>query len=161
MRRGGFQLMEILVALGLAAGPLLFIVHLVQSSAATVHALKDLTTAQFVLIDLLNVFAGDSIEDLRELTSPGKADRLNQLVENRISRMPVFLRSRYRDEIRSLVGTFDCRLDEDVDGQKGLVRLTVSLARATGEPVTVFRLLRPASAAALPEEPTEGEGSSQ
>jgi hypothetical protein len=161
MRRGGFQLMEILVALAIAAGPLLFSAHLVQSSAATVHALKELTTAQFVLIDLLNVFAGDSIEDLRELASPGQADRLSQLVENRIARMPEFLRNRYRDEIRTLAGTFDCRLEEEVGGQKGLVRLTVSLMRAEGVPVTVFRLLRPAGASSLPEESTEEEGPAQ
>lgn len=142
MKRRGFTILEVLLALVLAGGPLLVTMQLVRSATRQAAIAKELTTTRLLLMDHLTVLAGEPIEDLREFSQPGTA-LLKELLRARIARMPVTHQPLYTREVEFTSGHMACRLDEKVGGVAGLARLTLSSTLSDGSQVEVFRLLRP------------------
>lgn len=141
MRRG-FQLVEVTIALALAAGPLLFALNLVNANARGARELELRATARLVLVDLVELALGESAQTLREMARPGGEALLADRLARRTAHLPPAARAAYDAETAPFAGHLRVTLDEDVDGQPGLARLAVGVELPGGATVQVRRLLR-------------------
>ena len=140
-RRKGFQLVEILLAVAIASGPLLVAFGLIQQSVTGARSNVDLASARQALGDLSELLLGETMDSLREI---GQAGKLNDLLKSRIDRLPLAARQQYSAQVASLNESFRCSLEEDAGEVKGLARLT--LAVSTGKTsVKLSRYFRPES----------------
>jgi hypothetical protein len=158
MKRRGFQLAEVLVAVALAAGPALLAVHLIHTNMSGARFNVDQATARQALVDLTELLLGETIESLRETAQPGRQTKLNDVLKNRIQRLPKAAQDQYSAQVKDLLGRFQCQLAEDVGGVRGLARLTlqVKLGKSTVKVSRYFRpaaRLRPPPAASPPPTP--------
>lgn len=142
--RRGFQLIEVLVAVAIATGPMLLAVHLVQSNAAGARFNHDRAMARLILVDLSEILIGEPVEKLRTLTrAPGDAA---QGFSERIAQLPDSVREKYRAEVAPYLPRLQCRLEENLDGEApGLARLIVTMPLSGGAVVQIKRLFRPAA----------------
>ena len=142
MTRRGFTLLEVILALVIAGGPLLVTMQLVRSSTRQAAVAKEHATTRLLLMDFLTVLAGEQVEDLREFAKPGSA-LLKAILDARINRMPVTHQALYKSEVALATGHLECRLEEQAGDVPGLARLTLSSQLSDGTRIDVFRLLRP------------------
>jgi type II secretory pathway component PulJ len=152
LSRRGFQLAEIMVAVALAAGPVLLAVHLIHTNVSGARFNVDQATARQALVDLTELLLGETMESLRDVAQPGRADRLNDVLKARIGRLPDAAKVQYEAQLKGILNKFKCELEEDVGGVKGLTRLTLScqLSRSVIKVARYFRpeaRLRPATPA--------------
>ena len=145
MRRGGFQLAELLVALGLAAGPMLVALGLIHSNMHGARFNQDRGTARMVLVDMVELLLGETTPMLRELCGVDGEHLLANRLADRIAHMPPAARDAYRAQVAPFSDALRCTLEEDVEGQPGLARLTLQVTLGGGATVEVRRLFRPAS----------------
>src|SRR5436305_1786120 len=66
-RRNGFRLMEALVAGAIAAGPMLFAIHLVQQNAAGARFSRGRAVERLILLDLAEILVAEPVAELRTL----------------------------------------------------------------------------------------------
>lgn len=139
--RWGFSLVEIVVAVALAAGPLLLAFHLVQSNTRAAQFDHDRATARMILLDLATLVQGEGLEGARQRMV---GDKLSDLLSDRITRMPDAAREPYFEQARNVLGHIRGRLEQDVDPSKpGLARLVLSTELPGRANVQVVALFRP------------------
>lgn len=142
MKRSGFGIVEVILALVLAGGPLLVTVQLVRSSTRAAAVAKEHATCRLLLMDFLTVLSGEPVEDLREF-SRAETALLGAILDARIQRMPGAHQALYRSEVALSARHLECRLEEGVGDVAGLARLTLASQLSDGTKIEVFRLLRP------------------
>lgn len=130
MRRG-FTLIEMIVALGLAAGPLIGVIGLVQAQAREVHAVEESERMSGLLTDALNLLATETPERLARLGAPAGQPELQALVDG--------LLAGYSPG-HGRAWTVSCTLAPG--GVRGLALLSLSAQRDTGARLELRRLLR-------------------
>lgn len=140
--RRGFQLVEVMLAVALAAGPILLAVHLINQNVAGARFNVEQATARQALVDLTELLLGESMESLRETAAQGRQSKLNDVLKNRIGRLPKVAQEQYQAQVRDLLGKFQCTLEEDAGGVKGLTKLSLSVALGKTT-VKVSRYFRP------------------
>jgi hypothetical protein len=147
--RKGHHLVEIMMALLIAAGPLFAIVDLIRrnrSSAVDVGHMETIQASMWVLLDLL---VGQSAEDIRAVAQ-GRTS-VDELLQNRFAsaspRMRVVMLDGLDRGFRSRLvhPGVTVNFEEDVDGNdaRGLARLTVRVTLVNGRSLAVSRLFRP------------------
>lgn len=142
LRRRGFSLAEVLVAVALAAGPVLLAVHLIHTNVSGARFNVEQATARQALFDLTELLLGETVETLREVSQPTAQSRLDEVFKKRLERLPDRAKKQYASQMKDFLGKFKCALDENVGGVQGLARLTltVQMSRST---VKVTRTFRP------------------
>lgn len=142
--RRGFQLTELLVAIAIAAGPMLLAIHLVQSNAAGARFNHERAMARLILVDLSEILIGEPVEKLRTLDqAPGD---VAQGFSERIAKLPDSVREKYRAEVTPYLPRIKCRVEENLDGEApDLARLVVKMSLTGGVNVEIKRLFRPAA----------------
>lgn len=143
MSRRGFNLMELLVALGLAAGPMLVAVHLVHTNVQGARFNQERATARLVLIDMMELLLGETNEQLKEISGPSSTAQLRDRLDRRIGSLPEPARKPYREQVAPLMKGLSCKIEENVEGQRGLSRFTLRVVLSNSVPVEVKRLFRP------------------
>jgi hypothetical protein len=144
MRRHGSLLMEVVVAVALAAGPLLIAVNLIQSNVAAARFNSERATAQLVLIDLTELLLGAPLDALRQMSNPEASGWIDTFLQERISHLPDVARDQYRREVTPFLGKFSFQLAENIDAKApGIARLTLSVRVADRAILRVVRLFRP------------------
>jgi len=135
-----------MVAVVIAAGPLLIAVSLVNQNASGAHISEDRIMARFVLTDLLNVLLGADLARLRQIRDDDR--ELARMIESRIETLPVFVKKAYQDRVLPYARGARLSLDEDLGVDVlGLARLSLSIQLQTGPSGTirVSQLFRPAA----------------
>ena len=143
MRRGGFQLTEVLVALVLATGPLLLSVHLINNNARGAHFNMEQSTARTMLVDLSELMLGETLDDLRVIGGPDGKAPLNRMIRERVGQLPGAIQKEYLAQLEPLIGHFFCELKENAGGKQGLARLALAVTLDNGAVVQVVRFFRP------------------
>ena len=141
-KRRGFQLTEILMAIAMAAGPMLAAIVLINQNVTGARFNVDQATARQALVDLTELLLGETMDSLRDTAKPGKNPKLNDLLKNRIGRLPEAAQKQYNQQVAGLADKFECSLSEDVGGVKGLAKLTLSVVVGKST-VKVSRYFRP------------------
>lgn len=143
MRRG-FSLAELMVALALAAGPLLVALHLIQSNVRAARFNKERATARLVLQDLTDLLLGETLQTLDSLA--GDRAALEKALDERIAAMPESARTPCAEQARGLRGKLALALEPDLGGDApGLARLTLTAELERGQTLRLVRLFRPAA----------------
>jgi hypothetical protein len=142
VRRSGFQLAELMVAIILATGPMLVALNLIHSNSRGAHYNQEQATARFILVDLSELLAGRTSNELKELDGLAGRSRLNQMVQNRIDQMPEAVREQYADAVAPLIGRFHMNMEENAGGVPGLVQVTLAVNLGKDVTVTVPRFFR-------------------
>jgi hypothetical protein len=145
VRRRAQTLVEVMIALAIAAGPMLLAVHLIHSNVKGAHFNQERATARMALVDLIEILLGETNARLREISRPGSGSGklLADLLVNRISKLPEKWGTQYRRQVSAFLGSLSCTLDEDVGGQVGLARFTLRARLTNGAVIEVRRLFRP------------------
>jgi hypothetical protein len=145
MKRRAFSILEILVAIGLAAGPLLLAVHLVQSNVSGAKFNQERGTARLVLLDILETLLGEPVELLRAVAGTANAPKLDRVLEERITSLPDEAQKSYREQSAILRGKLSATFEENISPDTpGLARLTLTAKVDERSTVTLVRLFRPA-----------------
>lgn len=135
------SLVEIMIAVALAAGPMLVAIELVRSNSQAARFNHDRATARMLLLDLVTLLEGESLAGLKQYMT---GDRLSDLLSKRIVLMPESAREPYFEQAHNILGRIRGRLDEDVDPQRpGLARLSLTAGLSSGVTVQVISLFRP------------------
>jgi hypothetical protein len=141
--RSGYQLIEVMVALTLAAGPVAVSLQLIHSNVSGARFNAERASARLALVDLTELLIGETTAKIRAVSQPGSNTRLIELVKQRVSCLPESIRKQYGLQVASFSEGVSCTLEESVDGRKDLALLTVQARFASGSVVTVKRLFRP------------------
>lgn len=145
MRRG-FSVAEVLVALALAAGPLLVAINLIHSNVQSARFNKERATARMVLQDLVDLLMGEPVEGLRALAGAGARAELDRAFDERIAALPDEARRQYGEQARKFHGQLQFTFEEALDPEApGLARMTLELRIDRGTIVRLVRLFRPAA----------------
>jgi hypothetical protein len=147
--RNGFQLTEVVVALSLAAGPLLVGFQLIRSNTMEARFNRDRAVARLLLSDISEMLCGETIEQLRDVNRPGALDAV---LERRIERIHPAVRKAYADQVNAYFGQIHAKFQDST--QPGLVELELTTTVEGGAVVRVFHLFRPA-ARSIPDRPPE------
>ena len=145
-RRQGFQLVEVLVALAIAAGPMFLAVHMIQQNSAGARFNHDRAMERLILLDLAEILSGEPVAKLATL--PDHPEELAAGFTKRLALMPESVREGYRQEVAPYLGRIQARFTAEVDpAVPGLSLLTLELPveDKPGVTVTVTRLFRPAA----------------
>jgi hypothetical protein len=147
LRRAGFHLTELLVAVAIAAGPLLVAVHLSQASASGARFNRDRAAVRMILTELTDRL---TVEPLATLRGPERARaRAGELLSARGARLPPEVRSRLLAQASGLEDRIRCAIEAPVRGRRSLARLVVwaepsgAGGGATTGAVRVVRYFRP------------------
>ena len=143
MRRRGFHLTEVLIALALAAGPLLVGLELIQSSTRQARHTLHLATARLLVVELLDLVLAMTGEDIDGLAGAAGGPALDALLAQRVTGMPAELKETYGLEMTALKGHLRCSVDHDVGDLPGLTRVTLVATLPGNVGVSVTRLFRP------------------
>lgn len=155
--RAGFQLMEVLVAIAIAAGPLLLAFHLVQQNAAGARFNHGRAVERLILADLAEILVAQPLASLRTIAD--HPEMVTTGFTRRLEAMPASVREGYSAEVTPYLGRIAARFEEELDpAAADLCRLTLELRvdERTGLTVRVTRLFRPA-ARLLPREAPPSE----
>lgn len=139
--RRGFTMLEVIVALGILAIPVLMLVNLIQENVASAHYNQDRMVGQLILNDLCGFLSGQDLEKLKEL-SDGDVKGMDLLLEGRVAGLPDHLRDRFRTQMQHLFGQISFKLQPDFGGVKGMARLELTALLPTGSPLTTLWFLR-------------------
>jgi hypothetical protein len=153
-RRIGFSLAEVMVAVALAAGPVLLAVHLIHTNVTAARFNVDQATARQALVDLTELLLGEPIESLREVSKPEAQRQLDELFTKRLARLPEKAKKQYASQMKDFLGKFKCSLDENAGNVQGLVKLSLSVQMSKST-VKVARYFRP-DARLMPAQVTPG-----
>lgn len=146
MSRRGVSLMELLVAVALAAGPLLVALHLIQTNVQAARFNQERATARLVLQDMVDLLMGEPMDTLRGLSGPGKQAELDDTLDARVAVLPEEARKPYADQARAFRGRLMLALEEDLGAEApGLARMTLTAGLDRGTTVRLVRLFRPAA----------------
>ena len=129
----GFSLVEVLVAVVLAAGPVLVVVGMGQAQAREAHALQESERMSALLHDAVQLLVAQPGPRLARLARPEGKRELDRLVSELLEGDAGATARPW--EVR-------CSLDRAVTGVEGLARLEVTARADTGAEVRVSRLLR-------------------
>jgi prepilin-type N-terminal cleavage/methylation domain-containing protein len=142
VKRRGFTLVEVILAVALTAGPIVVVVSCVQSNIARAHKAQDLALSRLALGNLMDILSSVSLEDLKDMcTDSGKAQLEKLLAESLPgwgpgNRKPESVKSTKKD---SLVAT----LTDSIPDHKGLVKVALSIQTPGGAEVSLQRFMRP------------------
>jgi type II secretory pathway pseudopilin PulG len=137
MRRG-FQLMEIIVALALLAGPATLGFSLMQSNTREARRNGDRVAARFMMADVLEILAGESRESLNGLV---RSQDLGALLERRTAHVPEPSRTTFIERSRDYMAYL--RLDmETVEGVANLAVVSLTLQEPHGSHLRMDRICR-------------------
>jgi hypothetical protein len=139
MKRHGFQLVEVLVALALVAGPLLIAATAVRSNGNHLALLEERVTARLLLFDLMDLLAMRDVAGLREAT---KMEWVEEFVRARLKRLPASYSAGYDTRVRELAKRCKLTVVEGAPGLRELVRVTLCVVLSNGTAVTLHRLAR-------------------
>ena len=143
-RRRGMNLTEIIMAIAIAAGPLLYSVQMISSNAKGARFNRERATARLILLDLATLLMGEPSDDLAQRLEPGSGDDLNSLLEERILRLrPVspVAEAGYREEAKP-IGKITGSLTEDFDPSlPGLARLTLTAPLSDDKNAVILHIL--------------------
>jgi len=140
-RTSAFSLLEVLVALALAAGPLVLTYNLIQSNTRAAQFNHDRATARMILVDLVTLLHGESLDGVRRYLA---GDGLSQLLSQSISLMPDAAREPYFEQSRTFIGHIRGKLREEIDPSKPGLASLVLTAEIPGRPIVEFSaLIRP------------------
>lgn len=143
MRKGAL-LVEVLIAVAIAAGSLLLTVNAIQSSVAGARFNADRTSARLALIDVTEILLGTPTDALRQMGRPGSEAWVDTALQERMSHLPAAARDQYQQEVTPFLGRFSFTFEENVDARApGLARLTLSVRIGEQSTLTVVRLFRP------------------
>ena len=107
--RKGFQLTEVLMAIAMAAGPMIGAIVLINQNVSGARFNVDQATARQALVDLTELLLGETMDSLRDTAKPGKNPKLNDLLKNRISRLPEAAQKQYTQQVSGFADKFQCR----------------------------------------------------
>lgn len=138
--RRGIQLVEIVVALGLLAGPLLCTLHLVVTNIGRAQLTGERAIGQLLLLDAMELLRADTPAEMRRLAGPGIAG-LRARLSLRLDELPAEQRSDAAARSRPLLARLTATLDETT-GVNGLARLVLRLTLLGGQEVKLMRLVR-------------------
>lgn len=139
-------MVELLLAVALAAGPLLVAIHLIQSNVQAARFNKERATARLVLQDLVDLLMGEPLETLQGLSGAGKQADLDRTLDERMAALPDEARKQYGEQARTFRGKMVLTLEEDLGPDApGLARLTLAAGLDRGTTVRLVRLFRPAA----------------
>ena len=139
--RRGTLLVEVVVALAVAGGVLLFVIELVQTNVTAVHRLALLANIENALTDLSVQLAARPIADLRR--GSNSMLPLDELLQARKAAVPA-ANATALDEVHALLtGHVAYRLEENPNGLAGLAVIEVTAAFDGGAFVTLTRIFRP------------------
>lgn len=138
MKRKGFSLVEVLVAIAVAASALVVVMGLANSSVSGARGDVGRFAQDQVTAQVAELLAGESLPRLRRVAAGG-ADALTQVITRRLRHLPPEAREAVTTASAELMGALVCTLDEDVGGHRGLTRITVSRGAGT---LSIVRLVR-------------------
>lgn len=145
LRRTGVSLLEIMLAVAIAAVPLMISLNLLYRNATQARLAGDRVVGRMVLMDLIEVLLGEDVDQLREIASD--SSKLEAILQERVSNLPEFAQRPYRERVLPICKQVKLELEEDLGPSlTGLVRMTVSLQIQGGlkADLTVSQLFRPA-----------------
>ena len=141
VRRSGFQIVEVLLAIMLVAGPLLICVNLLQSN---ISASKFNTTqiwAEMVLADLLELLCTRPVADIKTVANDTTGAALTGLLKTRLERVPEPAGSELKKKMGELT-KLGCALVEGLGESGDLVQITLTARTPTGGLVRAIRVLK-------------------
>ena len=158
--RRAFALVEVSLALLVAATVVLAIAQLIQSNLAGARKDQRRAAATLLVAALLEVLQEQPPAQLRQMATSGSVTDLDQWVRDRASRLPEAFQHRYLDHALALLESIRFEYAEDVGGHRGLARIHLSLQQKDGIRVDLRRLYRVGVAVpAPPETPATKDGS--
>jgi hypothetical protein len=152
MKRRGYQLTEVVVALAVAAGPLLVGFQLIHSNTTEARFNRDRAVARLLLSDISEILCGETIEQLRDVNRPGALDAV---LERRIERIHPAVRKAYAEQVNPYFGQIHAKFQDST--QPGLVELELTTKVGSGADVRVTHLFRP-GARTIPDRPATDPG---
>lgn len=139
MKRKGLSLVEVMVALTLACGPVLVSLVLIHANVDGSRFANDRATARMVLVDLAELVRARPVA---ELAAVARTRSVESLLAERIAALPEPARAPYAQQLRSLEGRLSLEVEQDVDGLARLTRLTLAARLDRSGAITVTRLFR-------------------
>jgi prepilin-type N-terminal cleavage/methylation domain-containing protein len=141
VKRRGFTLIEVVLAVALTAGPIVLVVSCVQNNISRAHKAQDLALSRLALGNLMDILSSTSLEDLREMCSESGKAQLETLLAEALpgwgpDKSPASARSTKKD---SLVAT----LTDSIPDHKGLVKVALAIQTPGGAEVSLQRFMRP------------------
>lgn len=140
--RRGLHILEIAIAIGLMAGPLVIGVHLIASNSRGARHDAERATAQFVLTDTLELLRYEPSSVLRRANGPGGAGELRDLVRRCAGALSEETRKAELRHTGPLLDRMTFKLEEGVGGVAGLSRFTLQVKLENQQPVTLTALVR-------------------
>lgn len=144
-RRSAVSLLEIMLAVAIAAIPMMIALNLLHRNATMARLAGDRMVGRMILMDLVELLLGEDVDQLREIAS--NPSRLEAILDERVSNLPEFARKPYRERVLPVCKLVKIELEEDLGPSlAGLMRLTVSLQIQGGvkADIEVRQLFRPA-----------------
>lgn len=146
MRRRAFSLLEVLLALAIAAVPLVIALTLIYRNATQARLTADRVVGRLILMDLMEVLLAEEVERLREIA--GDPAKLQALIKARVANLPPFAQAPYEERVLPLSRQVRLTLDEKPAGAApGLIRLSLHLEIQDGVKagLEIRQLMRPAA----------------
>ena len=141
MRRRGFQLIEVLMALAIASGPLMMSFGLVLQNMRGSHFDSDHFIEEQLLDDLLDILQGQTAAELSNLAGSASAP-LASLLAQRVRKMSASSRAQAEPVAAGLAGKLVCRFDDHLAGCPRLARLVIERNDGRGKSLRIARLFR-------------------
>jgi hypothetical protein len=145
MRRRGFQLTELMVALALAVGPVLSAIQFTQSNLRGARFNQNQASTQLALMDAMELLLGETTSRLREVCNADTNEALLTMLKARVGCLPADLQKRYQAQVAPFLASAKSELVENLPGHNGLARLSLSIRVADRSVIQVKRLFRPAA----------------
>lgn len=140
--RHGFQLLEILVALAVVAGPAIVAFQLVQANTRAARFDAERANAVLLMGDVLDLLASEDPAPLKALGGPAGAPALRALALQRITANPASPDDGMRVQSCELTRGLRAVVETDVGQNPGLTRVTVVVTLKRGDELQLRRYLR-------------------
>lgn len=138
-RRRGVTLTEIMIAMAVAAGPMILALSLIRSNNAGARFNKERATARLVLVDLAELLMGETEQGLRDRLADGA--RLEELLQTRIAHMPEPARGPYEEAIKPIRKSLSGNLEDSTT--PGLVKMNIRATTTDEKTIVLTVLFRP------------------
>lgn len=145
IRRAGVSLVEVVVAAVLVAGPLLVALQLIHQNLVGAAANRKHMLVRTTLTDFTRYLMYVPIADIRSASGPAGRPRLEALLDRRVALAPGPLQNACALNVGQLRGRLDCLLEENVEGCRNLMRLTLSAKLGPGVDLRVVRHFQPST----------------